>query len=145
VLPALVYTPEDVAEAVLHAAVRGGRDYYIGGSSKLMSSLNKHLPSLVDWLGTDYIIEQKVRDEPPHRDAAGALHDAGEDGQISRRFNALGQTKPLHKGDQTPDVDRCHNGRNRTRALTLLNPQQPSSDGRAQMNFVLVWEKGHPL
>ncbi|MDX5437410.1 MAG: SDR family oxidoreductase, partial [Pontibacter sp.] len=49
-LPPPVYEPEEVANAILHAAEHPERDIYIGSGSKMMSSLNKYAPSLVDWV-----------------------------------------------------------------------------------------------
>lgn len=79
-LPAPLYMPEDVAGAILHAAVHGGRDYYVGGGGKMMSSLNKHFPRVVDWFGANFVPRQSVKDEPSGRDPAGALYEAGVDG-----------------------------------------------------------------
>jgi short-subunit dehydrogenase len=80
-LPPPVYTPEDVADAILYAAVHGGRDYYIGGGAKLISVLNKFVPAAVDWMGAHVLSKQSVKDKPAGRDPEGALHTAGEDGQ----------------------------------------------------------------
>ena len=80
-LPPPVYMPEDVAGAVMYAAEHGGRDYYIGGGGKLMSSLNKRLPRVVDWFGANVITRQITKDEPIDRDPAGNLYGATEDGE----------------------------------------------------------------
>ncbi len=79
-LPPPVYAPEDVAAAILHAAVHGGRDYYIGGGGKIASSLNKRLPSLVDWYGATFVPKQSFKDAPNDRDPAGNLYRPTEDG-----------------------------------------------------------------
>jgi len=81
-LPPPVYAPEDVAAAILHAAVHGGRDYYIGGGGKLMSSLNKRLPRLVDRLGEAVIPGMSKIDAPSPYDPAGTLYKAGADGRV---------------------------------------------------------------
>ena len=80
-LPQPVYTPEDVADAILYAAVNGGRDYYIGGGAKLISVLNKFVPAAVDWMGAHVLSKQSVKDKPDDRDPEGALNTAGDDGQ----------------------------------------------------------------
>jgi len=80
-LPPPVYTPDDVAMAILHAAVRGGRDYYVGGAGKLMSAMNNHLPSLVDWFGANFVTRQSVSDRPSGRDDAGTLDHPGASGE----------------------------------------------------------------
>ena len=81
-LPPPVYAPEDVADAILRAAVHGGRDYYIGGGGKVMSTINKHMPRAVDWVGSRTITKQTVRDKPSHRDPEGSLYKAGDDGEV---------------------------------------------------------------
>jgi NAD(P)-dependent dehydrogenase (short-subunit alcohol dehydrogenase family) len=81
-LPPPIYAPEDVADAIIHAAAHGGRDYYIGGGGKFMSTLNKHLPALVDWVGSRTVRQQSTFDRPPSRDRAGALHEIGQDGEV---------------------------------------------------------------
>ena len=81
-LPPPVYAPEDVAAAILHAAVHGGRDYYVGGGGKLMSSLNKLAPRVVDLFGSRLVARQSIGDGPSGRDDAGNLHEAAEDGAV---------------------------------------------------------------
>ncbi len=81
-LPPPVYEPNNVADAIVYAAAHGGRDYYVGGGSKFMSSLNKHLPSLVDWFGARTVRKQSTFDRPPSRAREGALFKAGQDGAV---------------------------------------------------------------
>lgn len=81
-LPPPVYAPESVAEAIVYAASHGGRDYFIGAGGKVMSSLNKHLPSLVDWVGARTVRKQSTYKRPPARPRAGALFDLGQDGSV---------------------------------------------------------------
>ena len=71
-LPPPVYRPEDVANAIVHAAQHGGRDYYIGGGGKLVSLFNQHLPALIDFFGARIIPSQSVSGHPPGR-APGRL------------------------------------------------------------------------
>ena len=80
-LPPPVYHPQEVANAILHAATHAQRDMYIGGGGKLMSSISKHAPRMMDWLGETVLINQQQRDEPA-RNPAGALFQAGNDGQV---------------------------------------------------------------
>lgn len=80
-LPPPVYAPEEVAHAILHAATRRLRDVYVGGSGKLMSSLDKHAHRLVDWMGERVLGNQQQRDERP-RKPDGALYRAGDDGHV---------------------------------------------------------------
>ena len=100
-LPPPVYQPEDVAGAILYAAEHGGRDYYVGGGGKLMSSLNKHAPAAIDWIGS-----RKARMEssgPPSRPREGSLHAVAVDGDVHGRPTSMvrrsvytsAQTHPL--------------------------------------------------
>lgn len=80
-LPPPVYMPEEVAMAILEAAVNPHRDIMVGGGAKLMSSLNKRIPGVMDWVNSKIISKQQLRDEPAkHRE--GALHRPGEGGQV---------------------------------------------------------------
>jgi short-subunit dehydrogenase len=81
-LPPPVYSPEDVAEAILYAAEHGGRDYYIGGAGKMMSQFNKMAPSVTDWVGTHLISKQSARNEPAGEDKEGALHQPAHAGDV---------------------------------------------------------------
>ena len=81
-LPPPVYRPEDVAKAIVHAAAHGGRDYYIGGAGKLVSTVNKHLPALIDFLGARTIPSQSVSGRPPARARGGNMYDAGIGGDV---------------------------------------------------------------
>ena len=100
-LPPPVYQPEDVANAIVYAAERGGRDYFIGGGGKLMSSLNKHLPAAIDWMAAR--MGGMESSGPPKRARAGSLHDVAEDGHVHGEPTALvrrsvytnAQTHPL--------------------------------------------------
>ncbi len=101
-LPPPVYNPQDVADAILHAAVHGGRDYYIGGAGKLMSSLNKYLPGIVDWFGANVVTKQSVKDEPAGRDPAGSLHKASDDGDARGDTDRLVMRSAYTKASQYP-------------------------------------------
>jgi short-subunit dehydrogenase len=81
-LPPPVYRPEDVADAIVHAAQHGGRDYYIGGAGKLISTLNKHLPALIDFFGARTIPGQSVSGSPPTRAPDGSMYDPGAGGDV---------------------------------------------------------------
>ena len=100
-LPPPVYRPEDVADAIVYAAQHGGRDYYIGGGGKLMSSLNKHIPAAVDWMASRMGSMESAG--PPRRPRSGTLHDVAPDGSIHgnptsparRSVYTSAQTHPL--------------------------------------------------
>ncbi len=80
-LPPPIYRAEDVADAILYAAEHGGRDYYIGGGGKLMSSLNKHIPSAIDWMASRMGSLESAG--PPSRPREGSLHAVAVDGAIT--------------------------------------------------------------
>lgn len=80
-LPAPVYAPEEVANAILFAATHAKRDIYIGSGSRLMSAMNRVAPQLTDQIGARMLTRQQTRDEPP-RDPTGALYEAGVDGRV---------------------------------------------------------------
>jgi len=55
----------------------------------IVNNLNKHMPRVVDWFDGNFVPRQSEKAEPLGRDAAGALHEAGEDGRTrgdSERF-----------------------------------------------------------
>ena len=59
-LPQPVYAPEEVAHAILHAAVNPMRDVFVGGGGKIMSSVNKYAPGVMDWMeGKTGVAQQK--------------------------------------------------------------------------------------
>lgn len=80
-LPPPIYAPEEVAHAVLFAAEHPKRDIFVGGGSKLVSSVNARLPAVADWLNRRFTSGMQFRDVPArHRE--GALHEPGEDGHV---------------------------------------------------------------
>ena len=101
-LPPPVYMPQDVAEAILYAAVHGGRDYYIGGGGKLMSSLNKHLPGIVDWFGANFVPKQSVKKEKLDRDPKGTLSSPGLDGESRGDADGLVRRSAYTKAVEHP-------------------------------------------
>jgi len=82
-LPTPMIDPEDVAEAILKAAEKGGRDIKVGAMSKINTLTAKIAPSLGDRMSAMQAERQK-RDEPA-RDREGSLHRPGEDGRAHGR------------------------------------------------------------
>lgn len=80
-LPDPVYQPEEVAAAILHAAAHPERDVYVGTAARVMSTLGRQAPRVMDWLGERVMTGQQKRDEPP-RNPEGALYKAGDDGRV---------------------------------------------------------------
>lgn len=75
-----VYDPGEVAYAILHAAHRPQRVIYVGGGGKLLSTLYKEAPKLVEWMNETVMMEEQHRDEPP-RDREGSLYQARSEGK----------------------------------------------------------------
>lgn len=84
-LPFPGIAPVQVAEAILAAAVDGGRDIKVGLSASVNVALNQLLPSVADRLAA-LQAENQQRDDPP-RDPEGTLWRPGEDGRVSGRAN----------------------------------------------------------
>ncbi|WP_192821655.1 SDR family oxidoreductase [Rufibacter sp. LB8] len=80
-LPAPVYTPEEVANAILEAAEHHYRDIMIGGGAKVMSSLNKRIPGVMDWISSTVMSDQQVLDEAP-TNVEGSLHHPSTAGKV---------------------------------------------------------------
>mgnify|MGYP005754381445 CR=1 FL=1 len=80
-LPPPVYEPDEVANAILHAAEKPYRDIMIGGGAKVMSALNKRIPGVMDWVSSKIMSEEQVREELP-KNREGSLYKPGKDGHI---------------------------------------------------------------
>jgi len=81
-LPPPVYNPDDVADAILYAAVHGGRDYYIGSGAKVASALNKVLPGVVDWASAKTVPNASSTNAMATTPCDGTLFRPGEDGEV---------------------------------------------------------------
>ncbi|ACA15587.1 short-chain dehydrogenase/reductase SDR [Methylobacterium sp. 4-46] len=79
-LPPPVYRPEEVAHAILHAAVHAPRDIFVGGAGKLFVMGKEFAPGLYDQLAPAIIALQK-RGSPP-RHPEGALFRPREAGRV---------------------------------------------------------------
>lgn len=78
-LPPPIYPPEEVANAILHAAVHPIRDVFVGGGGKAFVAGKEFAPGAYDQLAPAIIALQKRGEPARHHD--GALHaprDAGE-------------------------------------------------------------------
>lgn len=76
-LPPPVYPPEEVANAILHAAVHPQRDIVVGGAGKLFTASKEFAPGAFDLLAPAIIAFQKRTGKP--RRPAGALHVPEQD------------------------------------------------------------------
>jgi short-subunit dehydrogenase len=84
-----VYAPESVADAILHAATTPVRDLFVGGSAKLISTMDKLAPGLTDKAVERMIIRGTHSGQP--RLEAEALHTAG--GGLRERGNYPGMVR----------------------------------------------------
>ncbi len=73
-LPQPVYAPEEVANAILHAATHPMRDVFVGGGGKIMSSVNKYVPGVMDWVEAKTGVAQQKQAGTRAVDPAGSLH-----------------------------------------------------------------------
>lgn len=80
-LPPPIYRPQEVANAILHAACRPRRDVYVGGAGRMMTALGRVAPRTFDWYRERLLPRQQFRDEPP-KNRQGSLHHPGKDGRI---------------------------------------------------------------
>jgi short-subunit dehydrogenase len=80
-LPPPVYPPEEVAYAILHAAEHPRRDIIVGSGGRMMSSMNFHVPKVMDKVNEKVILRQQSRDEPP-RQPLGTLFQTGSEGIV---------------------------------------------------------------
>jgi len=81
-LPDPVYAPEEVANAIVHAATHPQRDIYVGGGSKLFSAFNKVAPTAIDWVNAHVMPSQEVQDDEAPKNPAGGLHQPGVGGKV---------------------------------------------------------------
>ena len=79
-LPPPIYRPEEVANAILSAAVDPQRDIYVGGSGRVLAAIGQVAPGLIDLLAP-VITAFEQRNEAP-RDPAGALHSPVPSGRV---------------------------------------------------------------
>ncbi|MEI2416444.1 SDR family oxidoreductase [Orrella sp. JC864] len=89
-LPAPLYSPEVVAEAILFAAETPRRDVFVGSAAKAVSAAGHRAPALLDKLAGTFVRQQRsnVQKRPERRDA---LHEPGEG--ISP---AVSEGRPVH-------------------------------------------------
>lgn len=67
-LPAPVYAPEEVAEAILHCAQTPERALIVGGGGKLISVMGQHAPELADKaMGSQAFLGQQRSGRPAQR------------------------------------------------------------------------------
>jgi short-subunit dehydrogenase len=89
-LPTPMIDPLRVAEAILKAAVSGGRDIKVGGMAVMNTVLAKVLPSVADRMSAKQIERQQKGDR--ERDPEGALYRAGNSGRTHGKHTKASPT-----------------------------------------------------
>ena len=82
VLPPPLYAPEEVAEAILYAAVHSTRDMYIG-ASKAFTVIAQNFPRFYDWF-SEKVIYDRLQNGLPDANRQGALHGPNGGGLTAR-------------------------------------------------------------
>ncbi|MEZ2298475.1 SDR family oxidoreductase [Variovorax sp. RCC_210] len=89
-LPTPMIDPLQVAEAILKAAVSGGRDIKVGGMAVMNTVLAKVLPSVADRMSAKQVERQQKGDR--ERDPEGALYRAGNSGRTHGKHTKASPT-----------------------------------------------------
>ncbi|MGE5526818.1 MAG: SDR family oxidoreductase, partial [Rhodospirillaceae bacterium] len=76
-LPAPVYSPDVVADAIVFAAQHAKRDIFVGGAARLAASLAHFAPGMTDRYLSRFMLKQQQRDAPARPLNDNALHEAG--------------------------------------------------------------------
>lgn len=79
-LPDPMIDPQQVADAILNAAVEGGRDVRVGSMIVMNTMLSKVMPSIADKLSAEQITRQQKHSMPYN--PSGALYEPRETGRI---------------------------------------------------------------
>jgi short-subunit dehydrogenase len=108
-LPAPVYSPEVVADAILFAAQHPKRDIFVGGAAHLTASLAHYAPRMVDRYLSRFMFKQQQRDAPPRPLDENALHEPGlglheREGQPRMVLNSSLYTKAAMRPKTTVGV-----------------------------------------
>ncbi len=80
-LPSPVYAPEEVAIAILYAAVNPVRDIYVGFAGKVISTLGRFFPKITDIIAVKLLFSAQKRDVRA-RERVDNLHTAGPRGGL---------------------------------------------------------------
>lgn len=100
-LPTPRIDPQQVADAILKAAVKPERDVKVGAGAVLDTALSKLAPGLADTMAAKQADRQQYH-EPP-RDPEGTLYKAGESGQIHGSGGVEDKDKKKAAAPQRPE------------------------------------------
>lgn len=87
--PPPIYAPENVAEAVLHAAQHPLRDVVVGGAGRLISTLGRLMPRASDIVMEYTMPYLQQTNEPPRPRERNNLYAPMEDGHERSRLDAF--------------------------------------------------------
>ncbi len=79
--PPPVYSPETVAEAILHCAENPERDLYVGGGGKMLAEAVHHAPRLTDKLMEATFFDVQKSDRPKSDGYSDNLYAPSKDGE----------------------------------------------------------------
>jgi len=91
-LPTPQIEPQQVADAILEAAVKGGRHIKVGAMSKLNTVVAKILPAVGDKMAAKQVDRQHYEERPRNPD--GTLNRPGESTGVSGRTHGTGGAEP---------------------------------------------------
>jgi len=95
-----VYTPDSVAEAILHAATTPVRDMFVGGGARAVAAMDRWAPRLTDRMVEKMIIPGSHSGEP--RRGRDALHTPGEGLQERGRYPGMVRNSMYTRGAMHP-------------------------------------------
>jgi len=78
-LPSPMIDPQQVADAILGAAVKPARDVKVGMMAKMNTFMSKNLPGIADRMAAKQV--QNLQRDEPVKEPAGTLYTAGEEGR----------------------------------------------------------------
>jgi NAD(P)-dependent dehydrogenase (short-subunit alcohol dehydrogenase family) len=107
-----IYHPQVVAEVILYAAENPTRDIYAGGAGRMMASLQKLSPALLDKMLIKSAFKGQMTNEPKSADAPDNLFEPLQShGRIGGDFHEQAKPKSLSNWLEThPQADRVLKG-----------------------------------
>lgn len=82
-IPPPIYSPDIVAEAILHAAATPTRDMIVGGGGRAMTLFAQMLPNIADRvLEKAFFTTAMDQDKPPQNSGAAGFHTSGGEGKV---------------------------------------------------------------
>jgi short-subunit dehydrogenase len=95
-----VYSPDSVAEAILHSATHPVRDLFVGSAAKIVSTMNKLAPRLTDKFVAHTVIPGTHSGKP--RYGRDALHEPSEDLRERGSYDGFVRPSLLTRASRRP-------------------------------------------